>query len=523
MPHSEGTDVDSPCHAFHSIKHLTSILQRGLKNRVTLISITAPDSPSISIASSKPIQPTSLHIGLLVDPELSRALVDHGPPASDSAAAAAFRSFWGEKAELRRFHDGSILESVVWPTKSVDDRYVIVKRIVAYVIARHVSAGVAGDLVFLTPNLYPQLLPPPEVKATYVNTEKNAFQMLSSEFGHLVRSLQGLKDMPLGISSVVPVGEGLTETSVYSPYPQGYTKLVSRQAGSYNVPIHGAVLRLEGSGKWPDDLRAIQKVKIGLLLHISRQLEASNSISVHVGLENPDLDIANQGFLDVVLEHGYAFRLRIQHDPNHREAYLLERALKNKSLPQTDRAKYETALRLYQTDFIQTTEHAQALHALNEKFFFLSNSIRLVKKWIAAHMLTPHISPRAIELIVCHVFLHPHPWSTPATAEAGFLRTLNLLATWDWRKDPLVVDLNESMNSNRHEGLVTAFEAFRKQDPGIVNAAWSIYSTYDSTGSCWTRENPAKIVAARVTVLARSSLAVISKDAGNVKVSVHIS
>lgn len=29
-------------------------------------------------------------------------------------AAAAFRAFWGDKAELRRFKDGSILEAVVW-------------------------------------------------------------------------------------------------------------------------------------------------------------------------------------------------------------------------------------------------------------------------------------------------------------------------------------------------------------------------------------------------------------------------
>jgi U3 small nucleolar RNA-associated protein 22 len=29
-------------------------------------------------------------------------------------AAAVFREFWGDKAELRRFKDGSILEAVVW-------------------------------------------------------------------------------------------------------------------------------------------------------------------------------------------------------------------------------------------------------------------------------------------------------------------------------------------------------------------------------------------------------------------------
>lgn len=40
-------------------------------------------------------------------------LVDLGPPA-DSPDAAAFRQLWGERAELRRFQDGSIREAVAW-------------------------------------------------------------------------------------------------------------------------------------------------------------------------------------------------------------------------------------------------------------------------------------------------------------------------------------------------------------------------------------------------------------------------
>jgi hypothetical protein len=48
----------------------------------------------------------------------------HFPPFSKSApschlllcpqAAAKFRQFWGDKAELRRFQDGNIAEAVVW-------------------------------------------------------------------------------------------------------------------------------------------------------------------------------------------------------------------------------------------------------------------------------------------------------------------------------------------------------------------------------------------------------------------------
>jgi hypothetical protein len=74
------------------------------------------------------------------------------------------------------------------------------------------------------------------------------------------------------------------------------------------------------------------------------------------------------------------------------------------------------------------------------------------------------------------------------------------------------------MTQSQYEEIVKAFEGIRKQDPGIAHAAWSIYSSYDASGSSWTGEIPGKAVAARVTALARSSLDVLSKDSENVKV-----
>ena len=483
-----------------------------------MTSVTASNEPAFSLSSSTRHEPTTLTLGVLIEPESSRRLVDYGPPASDTQAASSFRAFWGDRAELRRFKDGSILESVVWTCKTIEDRYGIVKRIVRFVVAKHISSGLTGDINFLTPTLYQQIIAPLEVSATYLKSDGDGFQSLSDSFEQFVRHLKGLKDMPLTISSVVPISEGLTHTSVYSPYPQNYAKLSSRPAGSYHVPIHEAVVQLEGSGKWPDDLRAIQKVKIGILLHIAQQLETSHPISANVGLENPDLDIANTGFLDVIYQHGHAFRIRIQHDPNHREAALIERTLKNKSLANSDRTRFETALKMYTTTFIRGTVHAQALHALRGNFFFLPNTIRLVKGWLAAHLLSNQISHRVIELIVCYVFIHPHPWSAPASAELGFLRTLKLLATWDWRKDPLIVDVDGSLTSARYEEIVKAFDIVRKQDPGIAHAAWSIYTSYDTDGPCWTKDKPEKVVAARVTALAKSSLEV-SQGSENVKVT----
>jgi len=518
IPHSETDDYDTPSHSYTLVKKTTSILERALTTRVTLISVTATTKLSHTITSIRPTESATLTLGLLIDPEQSRRLVDHGPPANHREAADAFRTFWGEKAELRRFKDGSILESVVWNCKTTEERYGIVKRTVRYVIARHLSAGVAGDIVFLTPSLLGMVSPPAEVRNTFVKMDRDAFVTLSEAFEAFVRHLKDLKDMPLAISSVVPVGEGFTYTSIYPPYAQNYSHISAQQAGSYYAPVHEAIIQLEGSGKWPDDLKAVQKVKIGFLLHIGRQLEASHSITTHVGLENSELDIANQGYLDVIYEQGYAFRLRIQHDPNHREAHLIERSLKNKALPHLARARFERVLKLYQDYFIRGLAHAQALHALRGRYYFLPHTVRLVKRWISAHMLSPQISSRAIELLVCYVFVHPYPFDSPASPEVGFLRTLKLLASWDWRKEPLIVDLDGSLNGAKYEEFGKFFEGVRKQDPGIAHASWSLYTNYDATGACWTRDRPGKVVAARLTALAKSSIKVVSKDSGSVKV-----
>ena len=478
------------------------------------------DSTSYLISSPPPTESPLLTLGLLLDPEASRRTTDYGPPQDEGHA---FRELWGSKAELRRVKDGRILETVVWDCKSTEEQYGTVKRIIRTILALHISAAVAEDIHFLTPTLFALLNPPVDVTSTFSKTEGDAFLLLNQAYESLVRQIRDLKDMPLSISSVVPISPATTQTSVYPPYPQNFAKIVGQAPESYHIPSYEVIAQLEGSGKWPDDLRAIQKVKVGFLLQMARELDKCAGVTTHVGLENPDADISNTGFLDVVYESGYAFRVRLQHDPNHREATIIERLLKNKSLTSKDRTRFEIALKRYREYFIFGAAHAQALHALRGKFYFLPHTIRLVKRWFAAHLLSPQVSERVIELIVCYTFLHPQPFICPASAEVGFLRTLQFLATWDWKKEPLVVNLDESITSTLYQEISKGFEVLRKQDPGVVHSAWAIYPSYETSGALWTKDKPGKVVAARITSLAKSSLQVVSKDSSRVKVCFHLS
>ncbi|KAG5179919.1 Nrap protein-domain-containing protein [Tribonema minus] len=76
--------------------------------------LATSSSAQAAAAAAAEAQEEELVVGLLLNAESAARAVDRGPSAEDAAAAAAFRAFWGARAELRRFKDGAIVEAVVW-------------------------------------------------------------------------------------------------------------------------------------------------------------------------------------------------------------------------------------------------------------------------------------------------------------------------------------------------------------------------------------------------------------------------
>lgn len=54
--------------------------------------------------------------------------------ANVSLQAVDFRTFWGEKSELRRFQDGTICEAVVWEASTVCQKRLIPEQIVRHLL-----------------------------------------------------------------------------------------------------------------------------------------------------------------------------------------------------------------------------------------------------------------------------------------------------------------------------------------------------------------------------------------------------
>ncbi|KAN0082128.1 Nrap protein [Elaphomyces granulatus] len=477
------------------------VLSKALGSRIRLMSVSSSDVQPWSLNSHIPSFNTdgNILIGLLLDAENASSFIDYGPSTEQKDAAASFREFWGPKAELRRFKDGQVLESLVWsdqqPTPSV------LHQILIYVLHRHLK--ITEPSVRFIGEEYDEKLCH---QGGLLSISSGPFQLILKAFQSLEKSLQSLGGIPLSCRQLAPASPLLRYTALK----------VESEAGIPSEPVE-VVLQLESSARWPDDLAAIQLMKVVFLIKIGDLLESSGSaLSSRVGQENESHPIFNNAFLDVVHPSRIAFRLRIHHD---REQIILERKLKEKGISACMKEETASALAAYRQLFIQGPRLTQAIQNLCTCFHFLSPTIRLVKHWFNTHFMRPHISDELLELFTVHTFVRPHPWEVPSSVMSGFLRTLYFLSRWGWQKEPLVIDFG-GLNSQQLSVIETRFIAWRRVDPEMKTVALMVSSNIDQDGVTWTlNEKPPKVVAARISSLAKAAMKLLKEKGINLDIN----
>ncbi|EME78168.1 uncharacterized protein MYCFIDRAFT_33954 [Pseudocercospora fijiensis CIRAD86] len=486
---TQSSDHDSQQH----LQMLYDVLRKGLGDRIAGITIETDAVAPWHVGSSRPKAALKglVTVGLIVNPDTVRRTVDHGPSAEQKVESAAFRKFWGEKAELRRFKDGSILESLVWSSPQASGHSVL-EQVVRFLLGHHFGAVTLDDVRFFGDDFN---------KLVRGGSDIKSFEPLMARYKQFENDIRDLHDLPLSIRQIMPASGQLCYSSIRPP------------ANGHGSPVPADVtIQFEGSGRWPDDLVAIQRTKIAFLLKINDMLsESVDGITTRIGLENEGQDTLNQAFLDITYEQDATFRLRIYHD---REQTLLERQLKSKTTDPKTRGIAAIGLARYKREYVKAPAQTQAITRLCTRFPALSGAIRLAKKWFASHLLTNHIPEQFIELLVVRTFTQPSPWQTPSSVQTGFLRTLFWISRWDWRADPLIVDLSASGDLKQADiqAIRTNFEAWRKLDPAMNRVALFAASNLDHEGTTWTDGTPAKVVAGRMTALAKAACAEISEQ-----------
>ncbi|KPV75399.1 uncharacterized protein RHOBADRAFT_53381 [Rhodotorula graminis WP1] len=532
LPYSPKVDPDASLDYADSFAYLSAALcatlRRALGKRVHAFILSSPPRPSFPFDAPSPKPPTSVTVtlGFLLDPVESLRLVDQGPSAEDEEACADFRAFWGSRSELRRFQDGAIVEAVVWNESSAGGlgprRSTIVRRVVEYILGERHGVPLA-NVDFFAGSMDHLIVEPEAVRRSLYLEDSVAsgkgFANAVTAFDELAKEIKELKDVPLEVSAVQPCTPGLRYSSVFTPSPRRLKDFERLPAALRFIEPLEFHLALEGSGSWPDDLEAVQKIKSAFLAKMGEGLEARRSVlkaEVVVDVEARLID--DNVSLEILTASGWAFRARIFYDRS--QILLEEREEQLGDAAAASTSTHLSPLDSYLQRFVHAPRHHGAMCALQNQFPSFSPTVRLFKRWASAHMLSGHFDHEQLELVVASVFLDASsPFDPPQSGATGFARVMDRLATWKWRDEPLLVPVysfNQAATSARRAVLpvadrqeaVESFQALRLAKPNVDEHAWVIATEADLAGTVWGRR-AGKVVAARIRGLAKATLATL--------------
>ncbi|KAI0836175.1 Nrap protein [Hypoxylon sp. FL0890] len=488
VPASRGgvESVDRKGFVFDFGAKLYQTLKQALGERAKLIHLNLPGRAAWPISSTGPnSENNTLLVGVVVDPLKASQAHDYGPALEQKEECEEFRDFWGDKSELLDFGGNRIVESLDWTEFSYLGFSGICEGIIRYILKFQLQLG-DTDLEFYWKEI-PKIM-------SFTSSDKLAFDGARQAFEIFERDVRDLEDLPLHVKQIAPICSDLRRTSLSIPEFNFRKPLLQ--------PME-VVVSFELSGRWPENIAAIQRAKAAFLLKIGRSLEeAKEEIRTHIGLESATRDDENLAFLDVVYENGASFRLRVHSDL---EESLLERRTKDKTVERHIRTEASELLSSYKRMYTNLPLHNQTLSTFCTRFPALSSSIRLTKHWFDSHKLSCHFGEELIELFVLQAFLKPYPWDTPCSAMTGFMRTLFLLSRWDWRDEPLIVDSANSLSTSQRLEIGTRLQAWRKIDPNMNRTVMFVATSHDVNGTAYTLHGPSRVVATRMTTLARAA------------------
>jgi U3 small nucleolar RNA-associated protein 22 len=478
----------------HVLKELYNVLQQGLNDRAFCIAISSDPIPVWSLGSETPNfqKATGVTIGVILNPETCLREVEHGPNSDDTTKVEAFKRLWGQRSETRRFQDGSIKEAVVFECNgTIEQRSVLVARSTAFLLSRHFKVD-QDDGVTYWAGLGNKFLKSFGNVPTVLS-----FQGVVDAFQSLTKQLR-LLDLPLSIHRMLPTSDSLSYSSALIPQPIEAHELVSRA----NLPEF--LIEFETSSKWPDDVGAIETMKRAFYIRITTLLEQSGSET----MATVCIGEGNESFLRFHHSSGYMFKARIHHP---RVGYLLQKALKENPDNATKASLIEYQKK-YTNEFINLPSHYNQINNLCLRFAFLGQTIRLVKRWLASHMLLGSGIPVEIAEILCvRVFTVPNAFGPPASGWTGFVRVLDLLETYKWEIEPFVVELESGMlNQEVHDEIMKNFQSTNQLCRGGISMFVATELDRDSTW--WGTLSISPKIIQRISILAKTCLSEVKNQ-----------
>uniref|UniRef100_A0A8C5LK55 Nucleolar protein 6 n=1 Tax=Leptobrachium leishanense TaxID=445787 RepID=A0A8C5LK55_9ANUR len=477
---------------------LLSVLARGLDQRISLLSHTLPQRPEWDIgqAPAKHKDVGLLSVGFLLAPGFCNSVLEKGP-AADATEAADFRTFWGVKSELRRFQDGSICEAVVWPGETLHEKRKIPELIIKHLLKLHV--GVSESSVSYTGNLTDCVL----MKDKNAGTGEEQMVSIVQSYDDLSRKLWNLDDLPLTVTSVQGTHPSLRYTEVFPPVPVKPDWNFYKDEKSKNclvpsldkpcpayIPPMKVICHMEGSGKWPQNKDAIKRVKAAFQIRLAELLKSQHNLLCKPSATYTD-----------VYKDGFVFRVQVAY---HRELQYMKETVTPEGMLKSQES--EESLQL-EKETLHLPYMTSTLHGLQQQHPAFGATSRLAKRWISAQLLGDSFSEECMDLLVAYLFVHPAPFTAPSSPQVGFLRFLYLVATFDWKNSPLVVNLNGELKGADVTEIQNDFVSSRTRLPVMF-----IATPKDGKDSVWTKNRPSAQILQRLILLSAESLRILEKQ-----------
>lgn len=440
----------------------------------------ADEIPTVAIGKSatyirptflSPTGSTEIILGISVNPETSRRIVDRGPPSDQTKAVKEFLQLWGKKkAQLRRFKDGAIVQAVVWNEEGAYGYYHnsekvqggYIEKIVRHIVELHYTNE---PLEVPLPNLLSivdgigakdESSPTPFVDPLLGHQEAmKAFESLAQYLRQhsqtpvsTHRSIASL-GLPLPIDAVEPLSPCLRYSKLFPPvsHPSlgGASFSKKRVSGALVSDPILIQIRFGASSKWPTDLKAIGAAKTAMLIQLANGIESMNDRS----FDGPTLvtpSYLDQGY------RGYCFRILVRADP---EIKMLEGLVK----PSPEAS---TLLKDLTRVHVIAAKHHSMIHAVHTLHPSAPFVVRMAERWCASHLLSGLMPTTIVELLVARVYSEGNTtMGPPATLMAGFLRFLHLLARHDWAGEPFIVNPRGHISDDDMDLINHQFEKAR--------------------------------------------------------------
>lgn len=469
----------------HLRKMIMAVLRRGLGNRVSSI---VPISQALS---------NELDIGIILNPDNAYNIVEKGPQ-SNEPEAEDFRKFWGNKAEIRRFKDGSITESVLWcrADAPIGEKRLICRNIIMFLLKHHFH--IIGEKVNYVANQMEITIKQIFNELNETNEERSLVAIKA--FDELSKQLRALNDLPLEIVSVLGIDPIFRYTDVTPPLANGSTTkngfITKQLKGKFRAQkILNGIIQLSPSGKWPDDLDAMKRIKAAFYIEIARKME----------------DKYHQTTIQVMhdcieaIKGNLVFRLKIVHP---KEVALAKEELStSNNLTKLYKTNEDSLLLEFQGSVLP--KMTSSIHGLHHQFPSYGPSVAIAKRWLYSHMIDTFLWPdECTELIIAEMYIKMTPMEPAIQPQTAFLRFLHRLAQFDPQTEMIVVNFNDELPLEKLEEIEGRFSKSRKTLPALCIVTSCDFNNH----GIWTSRAPSTNILQRVKILAQSSIALIADN-----------